>query len=610
MSTGGSDLAQETGATFPNSSSDRVASHNVQFYTHENVLLADVGRFVASALVDGSGAVVVATPAHLESLSQFLSDGGLDVSLAAEQGRYVALDAAETLSRFMVNDLPDAGRFNDVIGEVLSRVRTRVDSPAPMAVFGEMVALLWQDRKVEAAIQLEKLWNDLARTHSFRLRCAYPFGGFNDEESGKYFLEICAAHTHVIPEDGYNATKSEKDRLQNIASIEQKVEVLESEVDVLEGEVALRDSEERFRHLVEAVRDYAIFMLDTDGRITTWNQGAERIKGYTATEIIGQHFSRFYPEEDVRVGKPQIELEAALRDGRVEDEGWRVRKDGSKFWATVVVTAMTDDAGNHIGFSKVTKDNTERMLVLKALRDSRLELHDSEDSLRRLSLHLLRTQDEERRRIGRDLHDSLGQALSVLKMKLDSISASIGSSGRDALNQNITACASLSEDCIKEVRTIAYLLYPPMLEEMGLRSAISWYLDGFSKRSGIRTTFDIASDFVRLPRHVETAIFRVLQESLTNVHRHSGSQVARVRLFNRSGAIVLEVVDEGKGMPAQYLAESEKDQLHVLGVGLRGMEERMRQLGGGLELRSSLRGTTLVASVPVEAPSMIAASSV
>jgi signal transduction histidine kinase len=231
-------------------------------------------------------------------------------------------------------------------------------------------------------------------------------------------------------------------------------------------------------------------------------------------------------------------------------------------------------------------------------------LHDSEDSLRRLSLHLLRTQDEERRRIGRDLHDSLGQTLSVLKMKLDSLAGSIGLNAKDPRNQNIAACANLTEDCIKEVRTIAYLLYPPMLEEMGLKSAISWYVDGFSKRSGIQTTFDIPGEFGRLPRHVETAIFRVLQESLTNVHRHSGSGVAHVRLFNSGGKITLEVIDEGKGMPAQYSVESDQAGMNALGVGLRGMEERMRQLGGELELLSSPRGTTVIASVPVEVPAL------
>src|SRR5260221_2728164 len=148
-------------------------------------------------------------------------------------------------------------------------------------------------------------------------------------------------------------------------------------------------------------------------------------------------------------------------------------------------------------------------LAHQALQESQRKLRDSEQSLRQLSLHLLRTQDDERRRIGRDLHDSLGQTLSVLKMNLDSLATSINLDSHDSRNQNVAACANLAEDCIKEVRTIAYLLHPPMLEEMGLKSAISWYLDGFSKRSGIRTTFDIPEEFGRLPRHVETAIFRV-----------------------------------------------------------------------------------------------------
>jgi PAS domain S-box-containing protein len=580
---------------------DHEGSHSVQFYKDDSVLLEDLNGFIGTALMAGNSAIVVATRVHREGLSRLLSTQGIDVNLAAKQGRYIALDAYETLSKFMVNDVPDETLFKKLIGNVLSLATSAAQNEAAPAVFGEMVALLWQDGKTEAAIRLEQLWNDLAKTHQFHLRCAYPMSNFNRAELSEPFLRVCEAHSLVVPSEGHSVLKSDQERLQDVANLEQKLEALT-------GEMALRVSEERFRHLVEAVRDYAIFMLDTDGRVSTWNQGAERIKGYKASEIIGKHFSQFYPEEDVQAGKPQNELEIAVREGRVEDEGWRVRKDGSKFWATVVISAMHDDDGNLIGFSKVTKDNTERMLVLKSLRDSRRELHDSEDSLRRLSLHLLRTQDEERRRIGRDLHDSLGQTLSVLKMKLDSLPGAIGLNAKDPRNQNIAACANLTEDCIKEVRTIAYLLYPPMLEEMGLKSAISWYVDGFSKRSGIQTTFETLGEFGRLPRHVETAFFRVLQESLTNVHRHSGSKVAHVRLYTNGTTSVLEVIDEGKGLPAQYSVESSQAGLNALGVGLRGMEERMHQLGGELELVPSSHGTKVIASVPTEAPSMSATS--
>ncbi|HEV2750200.1 MAG TPA: PAS domain S-box protein [Gemmatimonadales bacterium] len=140
------------------------------------------------------------------------------------------------------------------------------------------------------------------------------------------------------------------------------------------GAVALHDSEERYRLLVDSVKDYAILTLDRSGRVTSWNAGAERIKGYAPEEILGQHFSAFYPKEDVERGKPQVELETAEREGRVEDEGWRVRKDGSMFWADVVITAMRDPHGTLIGFSKVTRDLTDRRRVEERLSLANAEL--------------------------------------------------------------------------------------------------------------------------------------------------------------------------------------------------------------------------------------------
>lgn len=258
------------------------------------------------------------------------------------------------------------------------------------------------------------------------------------------------------------------------------------------AKIALHRSEERSRLFIEAVRDYAIFLLDPEGCVITWNTGAERIKGYKAPEIIGQHFSRFYPEEDVRSGKPAWELEAATRQGRFEDEGWRIRKDGSRFWANVIITAVKDNAGTLMGFTKVTRDVTERMVAQKSLEQAQRKLQESEKSLRALSLHLRRAQDEERRRIGREIHDSLGQYLSVLKMKLDAMNVT------PPTPEEVSESANLAEECVKQVRTLSYLLYPPMLEEMGLTSAIPWYLEGFSKRSGIKTAFHAPHEFGRL----------------------------------------------------------------------------------------------------------------
>jgi len=572
--------------------------HFVQLYTDDGFLLDVLSRFIGGAIAVGDGAVVIATRAHQDGLAQRLKARGLDTAKAISQGRYVLLDANETLLRLMVNGSIDETRFINTISDVLTRVRNAADDKgSSVAVFGELVALLWADGKSQEALRVEDLWNNLAQKHSFSLLCAYPITGFKSERHIEPFLKMCAQHSSVVPSESYLGLSSVEERLRTIAELQQKAQVLESKL-------TLQESEDRFRLLIEAVQDYAIFMLDPDGRVRNWNNGAKRIKGYDSTEIIGKHFSCFYPEEDLRNGKPAWELEVAAREGRFEDEGWRVRKDGSRFWANVIITAIRDDSGKLIGFGKVTRDVTERMQIERTLheevaqrREAELHLQNSEKSLRELSLHLLRTQDEERRRIGRDLHDSLGQCLTALKIKLEMLASPTGQ-GNDEAASEIAECIHLAEESLKEVRTISYLMYPPMLEEMGLESAIRWYVDGFSARSGISTTFEVGDDFGRPQRDVELALFRVLQESLTNVHRHSGGRTAHIRLLMSNGAVTLEVTDTGKGIPTGLLEQSGQDWTGALGVGLRGMNERMRQLGGSLAVVSTEKGTTVTATVP------------
>ena len=374
--------------------------------------------------------------------------------------------------------------------------------------------------------------------------------------------------------------------------------------------IASIGSGDRYRLFVEAVKDYAIYTLDPEGKVTHWNQGAERIHGWTAAEIVGQSFSAFFTTEDRADGKPEQELKIASQEGRFEAEGWRVRRGGGQFWANVVLTAIKDDGGAVLGFVKVTRDVTERMHTEEALRHKNAELAaevaerkeaeqrlaNSESSLRQLSLHLLHSQEEERRRIGRELHDSLGQYLAVLKISLDSMHTLVkDDAGVEALDE----CIRLAEESLKEVRTISYLLYPPMLEEVGLVSAIPWYLEGFAKRSNIQTTFEVDPEFGRLDRDVELSLFRVLQEGLTNVHRHSGSSTAHVRLALAPDQAFLEIQDRGKGIPPEYLEKAGEDWLGSTGVGLRGMNERLRQLGGLIQISSDENGTTVRASVPV-----------
>ena len=574
--------------------------HVVQLYSDDGFLIDVLGRFVGGAIAAGDVAIVLATASHRSELEKQLSGRGVDLNRAAAQGRYITLDVSDTLPRFMVNGAADETRFKAIIGGVLSQAKKAIDGKnCRIAVFGELVAVLWAEGKPQEAIRVEEFWNDLSKEYSFSLLCAYPITGFDNETHIEPFLKMCRTHSGVVPSETYLGLSTENDRLRSIAELQQKAEVLEKER-------ASSQREEQFSLLVAAVQDYAIFMLDPTGNVSTWNPGAERIKQYKAEEIIGKHFSQFYPEEDKRSRKPDWELIVAQKEGRFEDEGWRIRKDGSRFWANVIITAVWNDSGKLVGFAKITRDFTAKMQAQEALqkevaerREAQKQLHKSEKSLRELSLHLLATQDEERRRIGRDLHDSLGQYLAVLKMKLESVASVVGK--KEQLAEDVHHCVRLTEDSIKEVRTVSYLLYPPMLEEMGLKSAIPWYLDGFSSRSGIKTSFSAAADFDRLPRDRELALFRVLQESLTNVHRHSGSQTAEVRLLTKDGMGVLEIEDKGKGVPVHLLEQAGRDWMGALGVGVRGMNERMRQLGGTLELISSQQGTTVRAQMPVAA---------
>jgi signal transduction histidine kinase len=218
---------------------------------------------------------------------------------------------------------------------------------------------------------------------------------------------------------------------------------------------------------------------------------------------------------------------------------------------------------------------------------------DAEDALRGLTARLLTVQDQERRRIARELHDSLGQYLAALKMSLE-ILANPASQKKEAL---FVECNSILEKCISETRTLSHLLHPPLLDEAGFASAANWFVHGFSERSGIRVALNLPPDLSRLPEAMEMALFRVLQESLTNVHRHSKATSAEIRLQLSAHAVTLEVTDHGQGIPPAVLSKMQKDGTRV-GVGLAGMRERSYELGGKLEIQSDSRGTTVRFIIP------------
>jgi signal transduction histidine kinase len=443
--------------------------HIVHFYSEEQNLLSELARFIGTALGAGDSAVVIATEPHLLALEERLAARALDLENSRRQGRYVALPAHDLLSRMLANGHPDADRFNQLIGTAIARAKAAADPPkSRVAVFGEMVALLWAQGQFEAAIAVEKLWNDLAKTHDFCLRCGYPMRFFAKPDDAQRLADVCLQHTAVIPVESYTDLRTDQDRLLNILQLQQKASALETE------------------------------------------QAAHKSLA--------------------------VEIE---RRRRVEDK------------------------------------------------------------LAKLSIRLLQSQDEERRRLARELHDSLGQLLVALRMNLQLADSAKSDPDSAAYRRE---ASSLAERCLKEVRTLSYLLHPPMLDDVGLTTAISWYAGGFSERSGIPVKLDLPATSLRLPTRIELALFRVVQEALTNIHRHSHSATAEIRLVISPTQIQLEIADQGKGIAEILDASAPKSP----GIGLTGMRSRIEELDGQLEISSSPQGTRLLATVPFASSDLVA----
>jgi signal transduction histidine kinase len=230
------------------------------------------------------------------------------------------------------------------------------------------------------------------------------------------------------------------------------------------------------------------------------------------------------------------------------------------------------------------------------------ELASANRDLADLTARLLHLQDEERRRIARELHDSVGQALAALAMNLSSLGGDLDRIAK--ATSKVSDSAVLVNELTKDIRTISYLLHPPLLDEAGLASALRIFVQGFGERSGIHVDLQIPENFDRLPRDLETTIFRLVQECLTNIHRHTVSPVAQIRILRSATEIRVEAEDQGKGIPAEKWSDVLSS--GASGVGIRGMRERLRQLGGSLEITSGNKGsgTLVVAQLPVNALAM------
>jgi PAS domain S-box-containing protein len=394
--------------------------------------------------------------------------------------------------------------------------------------------------------------------------------------------------------------------------------VFENITDRKRSEQAMRESEERFRLLIQGVQEYALFQLDPLGHVVSWNAGAERVKGYRKEEILGKHFSVFYPEEDLLDGKPQRSLEEAVKRGQFEDEGWRVRKDGSRFWANAVVTALRTSEGNLRGFAKLTRDMSERREREEALRKAKelLELRveqravvlsrvneelrveiserrkaeeqfkESVDQLRALAARLQNVREEERTAIAREIHDELGQACTAIKMDLALIGRKM-TKRQTQLRARINSTTGLVDEMIATLRRIASDLRPRTLDDLGLAAALEWQAQDFENRTGIRCRVTLPRETVALDAERSTAVFRIFQESLTNIARHARAARVAAKLEIRDDQLHFSVHDNGKGFdPVE--AKMRKS------LGLVGMQERALLLNGEFKIEGTPEGGTTV----------------
>jgi PAS domain S-box-containing protein len=334
-------------------------------------------------------------------------------------------------------------------------------------------------------------------------------------------------------------------------------------------------------------------MLNPAGQVTSWNGGAERLLGYRSEEILGAHLARFSTAPDVRRGKPAENLEQAKLRGRAEHEGWRVRKDGSRFHANVIITALRDDQGRLLGFAQVTRDIT-------GLKQAEKQLKDSRQQLRALAAYLQSVREEERTRIAREVHDELGQALTGLKMDLAWLEKKF-SDARQMPSLRTLKCKTrkmpeVVDEIISAVRKIATELRPGVLDDLGLEAAIEWQIQDFQKRTGVRCEFLSSLKDTRLSPDHATAVFRIFQETLTNIVRHANATRVKIKLQVCRGKLILEVQDNGRGLTARDLSGAKS-------LGLLGMRERAMMLDGEVTIVGRRgKGTKVGLRIPLAKP--------
>jgi PAS domain S-box-containing protein len=412
-------------------------------------------------------------------------------------------------------------------------------------------------------------------------------------------LQPIEREVHVI-DDGWSTVRivpyrTSDDRIDGVVITLQDVTTRR------EAEERRRAEERRLRLLVDRAVDYAIFTMDTDGRIDSWNTGAERMFGYSAAEAIGQSSDILFTPEDRAAGAPATELDRARKTGRAEDERWHMRKDGTRFYCSGVTTSLGEP--DRFGFAKIARDLTAHRQSAGELEEARAQLEERvrqrtaelqaevkrhSEAQAHVTLLLRRavtSQEEQSARIARDLHDQLGQQLTALRLTIEGHREQCKASGDGTMDRALT----MTRDIDNAIDFLAWELRPAALDDLGLTTALPRFVEEWSAHYGVSAQCHVTGSLAgALPPEAEVTFYRVAQEALNNVLKHAHASRADVVLEGRDGAVVLIVEDDGVGF------DPNDRRVREVGMGLVGMRERAALIGASFEVESAPdQGTTV-----------------
>jgi PAS domain S-box-containing protein len=366
-------------------------------------------------------------------------------------------------------------------------------------------------------------------------------------------------------------------------------------------EQELRESEQRIRFCLDAA-NLGTWHWDVKSGKVRWSENMEEIHGQRPGSFTGnfESFLEGIGDEDRQTIKRAIQR-ALEGDGRYHAEYRQVRSDGAMAWMEAIGQVIYDASNRPASMMGVCRDVSQRKLAEEALnkaheemearvKERTTELNRAQETLRMLSGRLLNMQDDERRRIARELHDTAGQLLVALNLSLVPVEEELLRKDPELAKQ-VTTSLGLIEELSRDLRTMSHLLHPPLLDEAGLHSAVRWYVEGFAERSKVDVDLHLDPNVGRLSAEMETAIFRIVQECLTNIHRHSESRSASITIAREEQSVRIEIRDQGRGMPKSGPRA---------GIGIQGMRERVRQLGGEFGIESGTDGTRVMVILPAE----------